>query len=88
MTIPRLIFNLHVPRGPQGFEDIENKEGNEASNVTKFFPPVLCFQVRVLIIHWNYFQVSYSRAQLDQKNYFAIKRTLQLLPGHIEESSY
>ena len=73
---------------PQGFKDIENKEGNGASNVTKFFPQILCFQVSVLIIHWHCFQVSYSRAQLEQKNYFAIKRTLQLLPGHIEESSY
>ena len=34
------------------------------------------------------FKFQVSRAQLEQKKNFAIKRTLQLLPGHIEESSY
>ena len=34
----------------------------------KFFQKILCLQVSVLIIHWHCFQVSYTLAQIKQKN--------------------
>ena len=39
-------------------------------------PQVLCLQVRVVIIHWHCFQVSYARAHLAKRNKFASKGTL------------
>ena len=46
----------------------------------RFFPQILCLQVSILIIHRYCIRVSYPRAQLYQKNSFALNRTLDCFP--------
>ena len=65
LTIPRLIVNLHILKVSR---TLKTRKAMGLQMSQNFFPQILCFQVSVLIIHWHCFQVSYSRAQLQQKS--------------------
>ena len=72
LVISSLIINLYglqVSMSLKTYKAI--KLGIECTN---FSYQILCLQMSVLIIHGYWFQVSYARAQLKQKNSFALNK--------------
>ena len=62
LTIPRSIVNKYTLQDSRTLKT--GKAYKQGLKCDQFFPQILCLQVRVLIIHWHCFQVSYARAHL------------------------